>query len=403
MAFVSQAAILPLFVAHYTSTQWIIGLIPAIFMLGLQGPQVLGAAYRSRLASFWGAFKTQILLPRLALFAMALTPLLPGDAALAGFFLCFCAFSVTLGFQVPSWFEYVSYLVPPDRRGRFFGYRHALGGVGSMAAAGLAALLLDRVVHPWNFVACFALAAVALMVAYLLMLAVRFDWSSVDRQRNHTAPFWDSGLAMIRANRDFRAFVILRAVLAGGTMAMAFYVVHAKTRFGMSSASSSLLAIALMYVPALTGIWWGRMADSIGNRRAMMLGVLLAALSSAVLAAGPSLPVYVLGLVGVGSGQIMLFVLDGKWLLQIDEAHQGAVISFFSLAMLPASVGLPVLAGVFASGLGMPALFAATAAAWLLGAALLAGYVREPSRGSRIPEMRSDDDGGRMVRDGRAR
>ncbi len=378
MAFASQAAILPLFVLHFTRAEWVIGLIPAIFLLGLQPTQVLGAAYRAGLGQFWNSFKVQILLPRLALFLLVLVPLLPGDLALVGFFLCYGAFALTLGFQAPAWFEYVSHLVRPERRGRFFGYRHALGGLASLAASALAAGLLAWLPYPWSFVACFGLAAIAVYAGYRLQVAVRFDWATVDRQNRNTAPFWPSAMDMIRENRDFRAYIILRILLTGGTMAVAFYVVHAKDLFGLSASASSLLVIALVHGPALGGAVFGNLADRIGCKRVLAFGAFLAAVSTGLLVAAPSLPAYIVGLVGVGCGNVIVMIIDGKWLLQMDKVRQNAVVSFFSLAMSPASVGLPFLAGLLASHFGITALFWITAAAWLAGGTFLLVAVREP-------------------------
>lgn len=383
MAFASQTAILPLFVSHFTRAEWVIGLVPAIFLLGLQATQVVGAAFRARLRQFWGPFKVQLLIPRLALLCMALTPFLPGQAALWGFFACYAAFALAIGFQAPAWFEYVSHLVSADRRGRFFGYRHALGGLASLAASALAAGFLAWLPFPWNFAACFMLAAVSVYVGYLLQIAVRFDWDQVDRQNRNTAPFWPSALDMIRKNRDFRAYLVLRFGLTAGTMAFAFYVVHAKERFELSSSLSSLLAVALIHAPALGGAVWGRLADRVGCKRILGLGAILAAASTALIVTAPTLPVYVAGLVGVGCGNVIVMIIDGKWLLQIDSARQNAVVSFFSLAMAPVSVGLPVLAGLLAARSGMAALFWCTGAAWLASAAFLAFFVREPGQQDR--------------------
>lgn len=380
MAFASQAAILPLFVAHFTRAEWVIGLIPAISLLGMQATQVVGAAYRARLNQFWGPFKVLLLLPRLALFAMALTPFLPGQAALWGFFACYGAFALAIGFQVPAWFEYVSHLVRAERRGRFFGYRHALGGLASLLASGLAAGFLAWLPFPYSFAACFTLAAVAVYAGYLMQIAVRFDWSAVDRRNRDTAPFWPSAMGMIRENKDFRAYIFLRFALTAGSMALAFYIVHAMDRFDLTNARSSLLVIGLVHGPALGGVLWGHLADRVGCKRVLAFGSVLAAASTVVLVTAPSLPVYVAGLFGIGCGNVIVMIIDGKWLLQIDDARQNAVVSFFSLAMSPASVGLPILAGILASRLGIPALFWVTGAAWLAGAVYLAAFVRDPGQ-----------------------
>jgi len=171
MAFASGTAILPLYVAHYDVPRWVVGLIPAIFMLGMQLPQVLGAAVRARQATFWGPFRRQIFAPRLALLLMACTSLLPGEMALYGFFALFAAFALACGFQAPMWMEYIAHLIPAERRGRFFGLRLTLGGLGSLAASWLSAVLLDRLGHPLGFAACFWLAALFVLAGFVMEIS----------------------------------------------------------------------------------------------------------------------------------------------------------------------------------------------------------------------------------------
>ncbi len=381
MAFASGTAILPLFVSQFDVPRWVIGLIPALFMLGIQAPQVLGAAYRARLATFWGPFRRHIFWPRLALIAMAVTPLLPGDIALFGFFATFAAFALALGFQAPSWMEYIGYMIPADRRGVFFGVRLTLGGLCSLAASWLAAALLDRLPGQLGYAACFGLAAMFVLAGFLMEISVRFDWNEVDRRRRDTAPFWSSAIYMVRESREFQAYLGARVLMTGGTMALAFYVVDAMDRFGLTVAQSSLLAIALVHLPSLSGTVWGWAADRYGNKRTMTVLAAVAALSSVILVQAPSLPLYTVGLFGVGCGTVVLQMLDPKWLMQIDQARMGAVVSVFGLAMAPWSILLPVAAGIIATRAGMPALFWLTAAFWALGGGALALFAREPGQG----------------------
>jgi len=210
---------------------------------------------------------------------------------------------------------------------------------------------------------------------------VRFDWSEVDRRRRQTAPFWRSASEMVRENRDFRAYLVMRILMTGGTMALAFYVLDAKDRFGLSAADSSLLAIALAYLPALSGALWGWAADHLGNKRTLLVLAAVSAASSAGLALAPNLPVYAAALLGVGCGTVVLQTLDVKWLMQIDQVRMGAVVSLFNLALAPWSIGLPLLAGLLATRFGMDALIWVTAAFWVSGAAVLALFVREPAAG----------------------
>lgn len=387
MAFASQSAILPLFVQQYTASPVALGLITALFMMGMNVTQVFGAANMARITHFWPTFKILLLLPRLSLFAMALTPWLPGNAALIGFFVSYAAFGFTLGFQVPLWFEYVSHIVPTGRRGRFFGYRFALSGIASILATGAAAWLLSSLPHPWGFAACFLASATSIYVAYLCMVSVRYDWTKADGSIAAAPPFWPTALDLLKNHKAFRTYVATRILLSGTLIATAFYVVHAKDVFDLSAGISSLLAIALIQMPGLSGAIWGPMADRWGPKPVLHIGVVAGALANVLLLATPTLPLYVAGLFAIGCANTIVMIVDSKWLMVLDENRRSTVISFFSLAIAPAVVLFPLAGGYIAGPMGIRALFGLSAIAWLLGGLILAAMPGEAT--STLPGTRS--------------
>jgi MFS family permease len=369
--FFSQSAILPLFVARHTDAAWALGLIPAIALLGGQLPQLIGAAAVAKSRDFWETFLLQTALPRLALVGMAFTPFLPSDWALWGFFATFGLFTIACGYNAPSWYEFVTHVIPGQLRGRFFGDRNTIGGLTGLAALGLSGWLLGTLPYPYNFSACFLIAAALWVTSYCCMGATQHDWRAVDAARTAAPPFLPSAIALLRNHPGFRAYVAARWLIAGSVMGVAFYVVHAQHQFHLSTAQSSLLAMALVVLPNLTGLVWGRLCDRWGNRRVQVPAACLAALASWLLLVAPNLAVYAAALFLIGCANVVINISDSKWLTELEPARCGAVVSVFNLALCPASVLFSLGAGAVAQVAGMPTVFFLTGLAWLLGAVAL--------------------------------
>ena len=379
-AFVSTAAILPLFVAQYTDAKWTFGLITAVSMLGMTAAQCLGAAYTAGAPSLWNTFRIQVLVPRLAMALMCLVPWLPAGWALPAFFVAFGLYTFTMGFNTPVWFEFISHVIPPDRRGHFMGLRNAIGGVTSLAAMGAASWVLAALPAPANFGVLFGAAAVLMFLSFAWMLETRHDWTGADAKRRQAPPFWGSARRLLQENGNFRRYVLSRLLISGSVMGTAFYVVYGKDTFGLSVAQSSLLAIALVYLPGLAGLVWGKLCDQLGNKPLQVPAAIVAGLAHLVFLAVPSLPVFVGCLIAIGCANVVYNICDSKWLLELDRERCGAVVSFFNLALMPTSVALSLGSGAIAQVLGMPALFGLTGLAWILGGVFLAAAVAEPER-----------------------
>lgn len=376
--FFSQSAILPLFVARHTDATWALSLIPIIAILGVQLPQLVGAAIVAKSADFRATFLRLGLLPRLAMVGLALSPWLPGHWALVGLFVAFGLSTLACGAHAPAWYEFIAHVVPGHLRGRFFGDRNALGGLTGLAALGATSWLLQALPYPANFSACFSVAALLWFVSYACMWATRHDWRHVDAARADAQPFWRSAVAMFQEHAGFRRYVAARWLVSGSIMGVAFYVIFAQRHFHLSAAQSSLLAMAMTLLPGLLGRVWGRLIDTFGLRRVQVPAAVAGGLACWLLLVAPSLPVYALGLFVIGCANMIVMIGDSKWLTELDPARCGAVVSCFNLATCPASVGFSMAAGLIAQVAGMPVVFFLTGVAWLAGAALVAWALGEP-------------------------
>jgi predicted MFS family arabinose efflux permease len=290
-----------------------------------------------------------------------------------------------MGYNTPIWFQFVAAVVPPGERGAFFGWRSACGGVASLGAITLAGALLAWLPGRAGFAACFSLGALGFAWSWACMVRTRHDWSAVDRPREAAPSVLADGRALWRGNAAFRRYVGCRMVLAGASMATAFHVVAGQERFGLSAGESSLMAIALVYLPGLLGLWWGRAADRRGAKAVLVPATMLAGVAQLALAARPPLAAFVLCLLVIGCGNVVLAIGDSKWLLEVDEGRAGLTMSLFNLALLLPTAGLALAGGALADAIGIGPVFAIAGGCWLAGGALLALALPAPRAAETVP------------------
>ncbi|HLV80147.1 MAG TPA: hypothetical protein VKT32_07670, partial [Chthonomonadaceae bacterium] len=100
---------------------------------------------------------------------------LPHSAALAGFLALYTLSFILLNIPVPAWTSWMSDLVPPDHRGRYFARRSRIAGIVGIVVGLPAAWFLDLATrrHPWSglgFGALFGTAVLAGLASFACLM-----------------------------------------------------------------------------------------------------------------------------------------------------------------------------------------------------------------------------------------
>lgn len=375
--FFSHAGLVPLFVATLTDARWPLGLVTPVLMVGIALPQLFGAAVAARCSDFWGAVRLSAWLPRLWVMALAAVPFVPQPWTLAVFFAVWALYALSLGFCIPMWSTFIAQVIPASVRGRFFGIRTAIGAVMAMAGATAASAVLAGWPGHLGFAACFAIAAVLLVLSVVSFQFTRHDWTTFDARRAEASgSFWQDALATLRTSSAFRQYLLARICTTMTVAATGFYAVHAVTAFRLDVAQASLLALAIVFVPNVTAALWGLLADRVGNRWVQIPVMVAAGAANVVLAQTPALPAYVACLVVAGLATVLNNMIDQKYMMELDPDRCGTLLGVLNLALTPWLLVLPLGAGVLAEFVGVPAVFLATGGALWCAAAVLASRAR---------------------------
>jgi MFS family permease len=283
MSIISQQTILPIFVKNIGGTNIAVGLIPVLWMLGFNFPQIFFAHIAQRMEYKKKFMLETGLIQRLPYLGLAIVSYLviadiSSTAALLVFFTLFTVTAIGGSVHLPVWFDLISKITPVTVRGRLFAYRSITGGILGIGGGWLAMFILGRVSYPANFALLFFLAFIIMMVSFYVISQIREERptppsSTQDLKKNiRNIP------AILINENNFRNYLIADALLIIAASANAFYTVHAFDKFFLEDLYAGLFTIVMMVSTILSSIVLGLVADNFGHR----LNVIISALGTVI-------------------------------------------------------------------------------------------------------------------------
>jgi MFS family permease len=374
------------------------------FLIGLVGPirngcwflpQIFVSGYLQRLPHKMPFYRSMVVWRLIVLFAqvVGLLAIPTGNPwMLPVFFGTMIVYSLGAGLAGIPFMDMVGKVVPPTRRGTFFGQRMFFGGLLALGASSLVGFLLGepRGLHfPANFAVLFVLAAVLVALSSIAWFLVKEPPGEVDPAHARWAQQVRRGVSLLRDNPHYRTFVLTRLSLMIAQVAAPFYIVYAKTVLGISPQMVGVYLTVRTAASISFNLIWGRISDRHGNR-------LLIRLSNIV---GFSMPLVALligfwGRIspvswGLQSGLFALvFVASGafgagsaignmSYLLDIAPSQQRSLYLGFTNTLLGIGIFTASLGGLIVDWAGFNTLLVISAGFYLV-AILLAFFMIEP-------------------------
>ncbi len=381
--FGSIGTIIPLFVSHLTTSALLIGLIPSIHMVGWQLPQLFMANSVARLRRYKPMVMLLTIHERVPFFGIGLVALglgiLGNTWALVLTFLMLIWQGLGAGFTANAWQSMVAKIIPSDWRGTFFGLQAGLSNILMSGAAITAGLILDRVRLPVNFFLCFALTIVGMGISYVFLGLTR---EPVDNEKvipERLPSPWRGGAEILKRDRNFTAYLLVRILSQFATMGFAFYIVYGLRRFGMSDLTAGFLTAALTLTQTVANALMGWAGDKLGHRSMLIAGSIAVTLSSLLAWGAPSIgwlyPVFILsGLAGVAYWTIGMAITVEFG----TEETRPTYIGLSNTLVAPFSILAPLIGGWIAEAVSFQATFMVSAVGGLGIAGLLVWLVRDP-------------------------
>ena len=319
-AFHNMNSVVPMFLAQMGASAFILGLIPGGFILLAALPQLFSATlFRNTLHIKKVNISLHFLMTPTAL-GMAIAYYyfqVSGHTGVMVYLALWVIWSLGVGFLVPVWADFLASVSLPGRRGRFFGITFTVNAILGMAGGYVLKEVLasTRWTFPQNFGVAFLIMTAAILLGNSFFLFIRVIHPP--RPPVATVENWWHRLRKIYlGDRNFRNYIISRALAAATMMPLAFYGVDLQARFGLPMSAAGGFTLALVVGQAMFNILFGYVGDRFGRKKAILgffIGHMLAGLT-ALLASSPWMAYLAFVFVGMGFGagqsSFMVFVYE---------------------------------------------------------------------------------------------
>jgi len=281
--------------------------------------------------------------------------------------------------------DIIGKIIPPERRGAFFGGKQALAGPLSVGAALLARQILATTAYPANYALLFGLAAFSLLVASLGFWVIR---EPPRADADGRVASWREYAEQLRevAGR-LRTLIGVQWLTGFSLMVLPFYVVYARQALGAPPRAIGWFMLAQVLGGVFGNLVWAWLVDQYGSR--LMLSVcgtismvtpLLAILLGQFGWIG-LLPVIVLGGATFHGRQVGF----SSALLEIAPTAERPTYSALNVVLILPVAFLSLIAGLLLERWSYPTLF--VIAAGFIGMGVLLTQ-RLPCRSPQVTEVK---------------
>jgi MFS family permease len=264
--------------------------------------------------------------------------------------------------------DIIGKVIPPHRRGAFFGGKEALAGPLAVGAALLARHVLVATPYPDNYALLFGLAAAGLAVASLGFWLIREP--AHPGRASAPSPWRDYGAHLLQVARQLKPLVVVQLLTGFSLMALPFYVVYARDSLAAPADAVGWFLLTQVLGGVIANLFWARLVDRAGSRTMLTFCAITAALT----------PLLAIFLARWGwQGLLPVFFLAGATfngrkvgfqsaLLELAPSAERPTYSALNAALALPVAFLPLLAGLLLSQWSYPTLFAVVAVFIALGA-----------------------------------
>lgn len=280
----STSAVLPLFLAKYTDSAILFGLIPAIQTIGFQLPQLFMAKHVASQKMIKPLVMKMTIHERLPFLGMAVVALfadqMPSSLVIILLFLMIVWLGIGGGLTGNPWQNMVAKIIPSEIRSMFFSLQGA--GVNFLTSAGafVAGSILDKNNTNRGYFLCFLLAFVTMITSFILLGQVKEEKSEQVLQAHEHEPILKSAIKILKNDSAFRSFVFVRFLVPFSTMASAFFTIYVIKQFNADERTIGLMASLLYVSTVVAGLILGWLSDHAGRKFAMLLSLAIMAITA---------------------------------------------------------------------------------------------------------------------------
>ncbi|MFN8376810.1 MAG: MFS transporter [Anaerolineae bacterium] len=382
--FSSFTAVIPLFFATLTENTALIGFVSALHTIGWALPQMFTAQRVARMRRYKPFVLLMTLNERLPFFLLALVALFSPQMD-KGLALAFALFLVTWhslggGMAGTAWQSLIGKIMPPNRRGTFWGVQAAAANLTLSAGAIVAGLILEKIDGPVDFALCFLITGIFMMVSFGFLAATREPDSDPAQLPQQTRASWRDFGRIIKKDLNFRWFLLARCLSQVATMAISFYAIYAIRHLGMDEQTAGMMVGVMALAQTAGNLVLGWIGDHWGHRKVMVFGALLLTASAFVAMLAPSQGWFYLVFTLAGISNATMWATAMALTIEFGSpAEKPLYIGVTNTAQALPAIAAPILGGWLADIASFQATFLVSVIGGLLMAVILFLVVRDPN------------------------
>lgn len=390
LGFASFITVIPLFVNTMTDSAILIGLIPAIHSVGWQLPQLFTANRVSRLQRYKPMVLLVTINERLPFFGLGLVAwFLPSLGPKLGLWLTFALLiwqGMGGGFTATAWQSMIAKIIPETRHGTFFGAQSAVANLFASVAGVVAGLLLEKLDLPLNYALCFFIASLSMGISFFFISLTREEPLAPEKIDSPTSSFYRNLVAILKRDRRFRWFLVVRSLSQLSVVAFSFYTVYAVRGLGMTEAIAGLMMGVYTVGQIVANPIMGWIGDNWNHPSVMVIGAMAATVSALVAWAAPHLSWFYLAFILAGIANVAIWTIGLAMTLKFGSLSERPVyIGLANTLVAPFTILAPLLGGWLADFAGFEYTFLLSAIFGVITAIVLVLTLREPRRRVRPP------------------
>lgn len=382
-SFFAYQTILPVYIAHLTDSKFAIALLSTILATGWLFPQLFTANWTQNLPlkKFApvniGLWTERI--PLVLLVPAALSAIYSYKLALVLSFIMVAWHIIGAGVVAVGWQDLIAKVIPQKRRGIFFGITNFTGRLTGLLGAVTVAWLLGRFPFPYGYAYAFGAGAFFVMLSWGFLALTREPYVPPQKPATNNRTFFKTLPGIIRADSNFKHYLITQIFMTAGGMSIGFLAVYAVQKWNLPDSQAGTFTIAALLGQVVSNLVFGWLSDRKGHKIILEMSVVAVILSRGIAAFAPAETWFlvVFFLAGIADGG---FFMSGIMI----------IFEFCAPEIRPTYIGLnntfsgafgalmPMIGGLLVTGVGYQVMFAISTAIVLIGFLLLRFWVKEP-------------------------
>ncbi len=388
MGFYNYGSIFASFVYDISQSELIVGLMATIMSIGYTAAQLFAPSALQHLAfkkktMLWFGFVSRVPWFIIGFSLLVFPPNTTlGIVIIAYFFLQFFN-----GLYISSFFDFMSKVIPLEKRGTYFGMRNSLSIVFQAGAGYAAGLLVGQYSYqngsqyllPLGYALCFFMAFLVHAVDLWALSRIKEEPALTVGQRTTVSDTIRQIPSVLKGDRNFSKYCVLRSLISLSFYTASFIIVFAKNRIEVTGPMLGIFTAVNLISLSLGTFVSGQIANRIGFKRLVDNVSILMAL---VYFMSPFLNTFVsffLFFIGVGFLTGGIFLSFDNLIMEFGHADNRPIyIAIASIISGLSGVVGPLAAGVIANQVSFTALFLVIGFIILIAGYLMKKTVTDP-------------------------